>query len=233
MVKTVVGIGCSHTAGCELDGKNGTSEYNRQNAFPGQIAKELNCNLINLGFNGGSNQYINRATTQFIANNFKNIQDYFFVIGWTSPERMELRYNDLSKYVFEPHPDNMDTKYVPLSLGQKDNIKMPLKRVTHCALDVFDRVMMLDHWAMYALNLQSLFKQYDIKYIMCNTCVPLEFTNNSKNIESMLDKNNYYMDQTYYHYSHKVKRHPKSLSNHFGIRAHQDWAAKLIMELRI
>lgn len=233
MIKTVVGIGCSHTAGCELDGRNGTSEYNRQNAFPGKIAKLFGYDLINLGFNGGSNQYICRATTQFIANNFKNIQEYLFVIGWTSPERMELRYNDLSAYTFDPHPDNMDTKYVPFSLGQQDKIKMPLKRVTHCAPNVFDRVMMLDHWAMYVLNLQNLFKSYNIKYIMCNTCVPLEFTKNSCNIEPLIDKTNYFLEDTFFNYSFYVKHHKKSLSNHFEEPAHIDWAEKLIRECRL
>ncbi len=231
MPKTVVAIGCSHTAGSEIDGEF-TSDYNRKNSYAGQIAKHLDCDIINLGFNGGSNQYICRAATQFVTQNHYKINEYFFVIGWTSPSRMELRYDGRSTQEFDPTPPGMDPKYVPFSLGQKDNIKLPLGKVTPYAVDIFETSMMFDHWAMYIMSLQNLFLHYKVPYIMCNTCVPLEYTKNSKATSAHIDRRYYYLGDNFYDYS-TSKAHTSSQHNHFGEQAHIDWANKLTKELKL
>ena len=78
---TLVTIGCSHTAGAMLDGRNGTSWKNKELSFGGLLAKKYNMSHYCLGVPGGSNEYIYKSTIKFINNFMHDHDDYIFLLG--------------------------------------------------------------------------------------------------------------------------------------------------------
>jgi hypothetical protein len=191
---TLVTIGCSHTAGSMIDGKNGTSWFNKQHSFGGLLAKRYGINHYNLGVPGGSNQYIYRSTIRFINNFMHNQDDYIFLIGWTSTNRIELRYPENSSYVHKAIGDFLDTKYVPFTIGTDSRLyhTKELKELDKFCPLIFYENQLESDWAVYAYTLQSIFKNKNLKYYMFNTCHKLPVNNDNRDIVDKLDTDFYY-----------------------------------------
>lgn len=191
---TLVTIGCSHTAGSMIDGRSGTSWFNKQHSFGGLLAKKYGINHYNLGVPGGSNQYIYRACVRFINNFMHDHDDYIFLIGWTSTNRIELRYPENSNYVHQLIGDFLDTKYVPFTAGT--DIKLwhtnELKELDKlCPLLLYENQLESD-WAVYAYTLQNIFKNNNLRYYMFNTCHELPINDDNQDIVNALDTNHYH-----------------------------------------
>ena len=71
-MKILAAFGCSHVNGSMLDGKNGSSEYNIRNGFPGMLAKKYGYQLHNISKPGGSNQFIHRSVIHYVHNHVKD-----------------------------------------------------------------------------------------------------------------------------------------------------------------
>jgi hypothetical protein len=174
MSKTLVALGCSHTAGSELFEGIGDHPNNRINSYAGTLAKKLNYEYINLAVNGGSNDLIFRRTIEFINININNIDQYVFLIGWTSSARTELRYADDNNYIHDTLIEDYfyDSKYIPITVGTvPEVIKDPRMRkmIVKNSDILMETNQCADKWANYAFALQKIFEAYNLKYFMFNT----------------------------------------------------------------
>ena len=216
-----------------IDGQNGTSEVNKQNSFAGQIAKRLKAKHYNLSLNGASNQYIFRIANQVLSQ-VTDSSSTFFIIGWTSPTRLELR-NDTSK--FPGHPEGYDDHYIPFSVGaNKENFSKEYKRLlSNYGPALCNTTMLIDHWTCYCIALQNLFAQHKIRYIMCNTMQPIEQTGNNSEMIKMIDTSNYYkpfdVDASFYNWA--TPNYKRTTCHHFPLKAHKDYAVKIMKEMKL
>jgi hypothetical protein len=194
---TLVAIGCSHTHGSALDGYGGIamSGYNKEHCFAGLLNKKYNfTNYYNLGLPGGSNQYIMRSISKFILEHMDPDEDYIFLIGWTSTERIELRYPDSTNHEHSVETDLFDRKYIPFTLGTDLNLfhSGEVRRLMGYSPLIFDEELLSNDWAAYAYSAQQMFKNNNIKYYMFNTCFELPVTEWNKPIIDALDTTHYY-----------------------------------------
>lgn len=231
MTSKVYSIGCSHTNGCMIDGNNGTSDFNKDNSFAGQIAKQLKAKHINLALNGASNQYIFRVANQVVAD--MDTTDSLFIIGWTGATRLEMRSTD---EIFTGHPEGMDAKYIPYSLGALSKFFPKIyQRILKFAPYICDSTMLYDHWACYCVSLQNLFEKHNIKYIMCNTIEPLKETDNNKGILRTINQNYYYQpfnsESVFFNWADR--KYKKTPCWHYPKEAHVEYAIKLMKEMNI
>lgn len=213
-MKTLVAIGCSHTAGSELYNGKGDCIENRNLSYAKKVADKLGYNYINLGLNGGSNDYIFRSTIEFVNKNIENIDNYVFLIGWTSAPRIELRFDDENDYLFARHSDIdfYDKKYVAITAGTDASLFEDRRfgKLTKKYNDILmEDVFTSDKFANYAFSLQSIFELYKVKYFMFNTLHgQRETKNNKKTIESLVKNPRYYKatdhDNTFFFYCRDV-----------------------------
>jgi hypothetical protein len=203
---TLVAVGCSHMAGCELDVVNKDSEYNRQNCFAARTAKNLGFDYYNLAVAGASNQFIHRKIVEFITTHVKKDEDYFFLVGWTTPGRIEIRYRDNSLYSFEAYADFHDSKYFPLTVGtEKHIIQDPkMRKLTKFVDVIFDDVLKDNEAATLAWSTQEILKNNNFKYYMINTCSGLTRNNYNSKIIDNIDKQYFYepadKNSSYFYY---------------------------------
>lgn len=190
----LVTIGCSHSAGSMIDGRNGTSWYNKQHSFGGVIAKKYQMSHFSLGVPGGSNQYIYRSTIRFVNNFMNDSDDYIFLIGWTSTNRIEMRYPENSPYTHKVIGDFLDTKYVPFTVGTDPALyhTRELKQMDRLCPLIFYENQLESDWAVYAYTLQKLFANKKLKYYMFNTCHDLPVNKDNVDIVQALNTELYY-----------------------------------------
>lgn len=195
MKPTLVAIGCSHTAGSELYNEISEHPKNRDLAYSKKIADKLGMDYINIAVNGGSNDYIFRSTIEFVNNNIRNIQNYRFLIGWTSSLRIELRYHDDDKYSYFKDTDHLsfyDNKYIPITSGMDYDLiddKSIRSIVKKYKVDLLENTLCADKFANYAFSLQSILELHKIKYFMYNTIHGQVPTKNNKNTIKQLSRN--------------------------------------------
>lgn len=228
----IVSVGCSHTHGSMLDGKNGTSEWNKSNTFGPTLAKKYGFGFYNLGLPGGSNEYIYRATIHFLNNYMEDNEDYIFLIGWTSVGRIEFRYSSDNEYYHDTRGDFIDKKYVPFTNGMNPQLfKEPkFKKLHKLSPLLFNDTKFLDEWSIQALMLQKVFENKNIKYLMFNTCQELMETKNNKKIIENLNKQTYIdplnSDSTFLYWSLN-KGFKKTECWHLKLDAHNAWSEVL------
>lgn len=191
---TLVTIGCSHTAGSMIDGVSGTGFYNSNHSFGGLLAKKHNMNHYQLGRPGASNQYIYRSTLHFINNYLNPNDDYIFLIGWTSTNRIELRYPEHTSDVHTSTGHFVDSKYIPFTAGTDPKLfsTREVRQLSELSPLLFYESQLESDWAVYAYTLQTVLKHHNLKYYMFNTCHELPQNNDNKNIIEQLDKDFYY-----------------------------------------
>lgn len=191
----IAAFGCSHTAGTALDGVIGSqNNYNKHHSFTGLIASKYNAEkYTNMGVPGGSNQFIYRMITKYVAQNKNDLDDTLFLIGWTSTNRFELRYLDQSPHTHSSVADNIDKKYIPFSMGTDPKLYHTgeVRRMLAYAPLLFDEDILLNNWATYAYTVQELCKNLKINFLMYNTCHELIETNWNKSIIDKIDKSTY------------------------------------------
>jgi len=191
-MKTLVAVGCSHTAGADIDG-NPASYYNRQNCFAAQLANKLGYEYINVSVNGASNQFIHRKVIEYITNYMESPKEVFFLIGWTSSDRMELRYSENSNFEHNNLADLEDRKYFPFTSGTHKNLILDdkMKKLNKFIDILFDYHLKENERATLAYSTQQILKSLEIPYFMFNSCNGIERTEYTGPI---LDK----IDKTYY-----------------------------------
>ena len=94
--------GCSHSAGSEIEASGiGEGNYNRDNSFGAQFAKQLDCTYTNIAYPGASNDYISRTTLYWILDNPTLAKDTLFLIHWTGTDRTEYFYDSGKTTAFD------------------------------------------------------------------------------------------------------------------------------------
>jgi hypothetical protein len=107
--------GCSHSAGSEIEGSGiGEGNYNRENSFGAQFAKQLGCTYTNIAYPGASNDYIARTTLYWMLDNKELAKNTLFLIHWTGTDRTEYFYDAGSTTAFDFIPFRPDTKVTHL-----------------------------------------------------------------------------------------------------------------------
>lgn len=137
-MKNVVCIGDSFTYGDELE--------DRSMAWPSLLANNLNCNVINLGTPGGSND-------KFIRQIFEEYKNFdLIILSWTHPCRFEIKVENV---------------FVGMSPGiaevRNNSWAIEYYKKYYSNFDAHFR------WLVNVLMLQSFFKQTNQKYIFCST----------------------------------------------------------------
>ena len=215
-----------------IDGKNGTSLYNKENAYGPQLAKLNDFNFLNLGVPGASNTYIFRATINFLQKHLQEQEDYIFLIGWTSENRMEMRYDENNKFTHETIGDLIDKKYLPLTAGTSKGLIRTYhhRKMLDLSPLFYDTVQAHDEWASYAFGLQKILSEKNKKYLMFNTCIKLQETCNNKNIIKKLDTAKYLHlekeEEVFLHWALN-RGFKKTKCWHHGLEAHIAWAEYL------
>ena len=264
--KIFLSFGCSHTAGSEIDGR-GDSDYNRQHSYGAKLAEKFGYDEhLNFAQCGGCNQRIFVLTTQVINEIIHNENtlipysdaEYFFLIGWTSLNRFELRYSDDNKYVYTQcgaAGDNIDPKVIPTCIGMEPQLihERDLQRTAEHIPYITNPMIMADYLASYVFSVQQLCKAHNIKYYMFNSienfCKTDGMHSNRLNTEEMLyrpgnlniykhiDRSCYYHPESYelnyYRWCTNVKGHDNRSNKywHLGEEAHQDWADHIYPEI--
>jgi len=96
---------------------------------------------------------------------------YFFLIGWTSLNRFDLRYdNDETYDQCGDAGDKLDSKIVPACVGMNPNIihDKDLRRTIEHLPYITDNVVMSDQLASYIFAMQTMLETNNIDYYMFN-----------------------------------------------------------------
>jgi hypothetical protein len=203
---TLVAIGCSHMAGCELDIKNKDSYYNRQNCFAARVAKHFGYNYKNLSVAGGSNQFIYRKLIEFITTHTDKNEKYFFLLGWTSHERMELKYSNDNSYTFNTLADYCDNKYFPFTSGTEPKIilESKIRKLSKFADVLFESDLKETETATLVWSAQEILKHHKFNYYMINSCSNIKRTKYNDQIVNKIDKKYFYnpeeLESSYFYY---------------------------------
>jgi hypothetical protein len=140
-----------------------------------ELARNLNMDSLNLGNNDTSNELIFTDVTKFVCQN--DMEDFFVLIGWTSPYRRDLFWKDT---VFTYRPD------------VREYIDNGVNVMHKCDVALFDDHLISQQWVTYALSLQLMLKAQGIKYYMYNTQSAMLYNqSNMKKIQKI--------DPTHYH----------------------------------
>lgn len=202
-MKTLVSIGCSHMAGSECDGKGTDTPIQRSKSFPARIAKDINYNYIDYSVPGASNESTFRKLVEFVTEN-TNYKDYFFLIGITSPYRLELKYSKDNNYVhgtcLDPAIQEQEKKYFPLTSGTMDSIiQEKSMRALKTNLSLWNEELREHQTIVIAYAIQRICISLNLNYFILNTCHELWPNGREK---SLAICNN--LDWTYY--DHPLER---------------------------
>lgn len=236
-MKILVAVGCSHTHGSMIDGVNGSSHYGVRNGFPGMIAKENGYELINISKPGGSNQYIHRMTCKYLNYHLNPKAEYLFLLGWTSVDRIELRYEDSTTYKHITRGDHIDYKNVPFTANSDKKVfhSPEIKEMLDYTPLLFSSTQLIDSWASYVIALQNIFKHKGINYYMHNTCMELRKTKNNITLLENIDLTRYYspfkeQDSLVHHNLRKDLFMTPCW--HFREDGHREWASVLSSNMK-
>lgn len=231
--------GCSHTAGCEIDGTY-ESAYNRENAFGPQIAKRLNIPFTNNALNGASNDYITRTTVHWILDNPDLAKNTLFFINWTSAERAEYFYNDkkFSKNLWWNIPYVPDTQVGHISHSYAAG--MPKEYLRNAKIVSSHLFLNSTHSEINRYNniiyLQTILKAMGLKYIFRNGFTCSVDDNRYSNYIKQIDRVNFFgltdINETYFEHCEN-KGFPRSSSDfwHLPLEAHNYWANKIYHDI--
>ena len=242
-MKTLVAIGCSHTKGAEL--YNGLAHHleNENLSFAKSLADKLGYNYINLSLNGGSNDYIFRTTVEFFTQNINHINDYAFLIGWSSCNRLELHYHDdedLSTYSLSSTPV-LDKKYIPVVAGMNTK-NLQSNRWESLVANYVDLLINQtqgsEKLANYAYVLQNLFEKHNVNYLMFNTINEIFTTPSNEATIKLLNTETYIEpfehNFAFFWYCKNILGYQDVTAyGHHKKPAHDDWAEYLYSKITL
>ena len=84
MIKRLYTIGDSWTYGDEL-------ENPKKECWPSVLSKDIGCELVNMGSNGGPNDWMFRKTIEWVSCQ-ENLDDTILIVAWSEPNRREENY---------------------------------------------------------------------------------------------------------------------------------------------
>lgn len=123
------------------------------------LAERLGIDCDNRAENDTSNSRIHRNIVKYVISNPNT--DNIFLIGWTSPYRLDAEYQN--EY-FTYRPNKHDYPFLRMNkLHLYDNY-------------LFDKIVLNQKWASIIYGIQQLLDAHGIKYYMFNTQQNLEFS---------------------------------------------------------
>jgi hypothetical protein len=184
-----------------------------------KLGNYFNFEIENHALGGGSNPRILRTTFDFLNQKKSCIQDYFFVIGWTSWEREEWLFENQYYQV-----NASGTNIVPTGLQQryKDWI---------CDSNLISQVTKSKSLHNEIFNLHKKLLESNIKHLFFNALMPFQHevksnpdTRSNWGINYIAPYDN---DLSYYWYLKKQGFVPDG-GNHYDTTAQECWADFLI-----
>ena len=122
-----------------------------------------------------------------------------------------------------------------IKIDELKDFSKEYKRLLNDAPALCNITMLIDHWTCYIIALQNLFAQHKIRYIMCNTMQPIEQTSNNSDMIKMIDTSNYYkpfdVDESFYNWANL--NYERTPCHHFPLKAHKDYAVKIMKEMKL
>lgn len=157
--------GCSFTYGYELDNP-------KLHCWPTLLANKLGAELVNDAVSGGTNQ-------RTLYHTIKNLNGFdLYVIAWTTNTR----------FTFYKSDNNFEINFNPLLINhlyQNDSFYADWGKTLYAVW--YNELYAFKQWLQQIIQLQSLFKQHNKKYLMVNTSsnnLDKWSTNQSQFIES-------------------------------------------------
>lgn len=153
-MKKLIVNGCSYAAGNEL-------ALPEISAWPVLLANKLGRSLTNLAESASSNKRIFRTTLEYCSE-LDNTSDYFFIIGWSQPTRIEFYLDRYDRY-YQATPTNLNMyETFPEANAVARNHFQYQAGTLGDGMNTMENI----------IALQSLFKARGIRYLMFNTFAP-------------------------------------------------------------
>jgi hypothetical protein len=191
--------GCSHAAGCEIDG-NQDSRHNRDHSFGNVLAAKLNRKPINIALSGSTNQGIARTTLEWYEKCFDpDTMDLMILLSWTESTRMEIptyrpthyeQWNQSSDFLSE-----VSKGFFRVNFGYKGTHKDEQEMIARChdfMVDPMNQVYLETISACMVLKMQYFCRLNNIPYLMCNT---MHMFSDDEHLDFYLSQ----IDQTHYY----------------------------------
>lgn len=200
MRKIALIAGCSHTAGCEIDGQL-DSRYNRENSYGALLARKLGYEPVNIAISGSSNTGIARSIQRWFSEQYDPSQmEVFVIVGWTECNRLEVPANDIGQDYCTGNnfaADWYDTTagdYYRVNLGWLGANAYEKSMVPGYHRFMVDNPRMLELWSInQILLIQYFLKSINIPYLMCHTMHLLEQNDHyTPTYLKMVDTDHYY-----------------------------------------
>lgn len=141
----------------------------------GLLAKRLDLDFVNLAQLDTSNSRIHKTIVKYIINN--NTDNSVFLIGWTSPYRLDAEYNN--EYFSYRNDSHNYPNLVMNKLHKYDDY-------------LFDRIVISQRWASILYGVQQMLSCHQIKYFMFNTQHHLEYNTYTEKVIRSLNNKLYY-----------------------------------------
>lgn len=189
-------VGCSHSAGSEIDG-NEDSTYNRNHAFGSLLVSKLGYEPLNISLSGSANSGIARSILQWFKTEYNpDEMDVFVCIGWTESSRLEIprmcNYTEGNKAV--PWYDESANSYWRINFGWEGNNDEERAVIPKYHEFMAENQLILENWvATDVLMIQYFLKSLNIPYVMCNTMYM--FTPNEHFTQYLVNN----IDETHYY----------------------------------
>ena len=174
MYKTLFANGDSFIFGDELDNPS-------KDVWVTKLGNRLNMDVVNLGESGGGNQRIMRTTTEWILDYFyydptyRTAKNLYVIIGWSSPDRIELRMDRsmFEQLALESHNDDLVkyrkeldgklyTPIVPVISKRRDD-----EFHKYWVNNFYDRFGSLESTAHCIYHTQQLLETHGVNYDFC------------------------------------------------------------------
>jgi hypothetical protein len=234
--KILLGLGCSHASGAEIDGHM-NSEYNRNNSFGAKLAEMLGRKFISVATSGATNNTIARMAIEWIENNYvEDEMDLFVLCPWTEPTRMEVPsnmpiwYNEVDVGIHYHSKTYHNFHRVNLGLTEDDGF--PGDILTYQKFMADNQTFLQIGAANLVLQIQYYCNSKNLPYLMCNT---MNMFDENKWINFYLDRidKSRYMECLenekcfFWYYRNDGYENPKARYWHHNEIPHQMYAEKL------
>lgn len=245
MERLLVINGCSHSAGSEIPGAGiGDGRECRDQSFGALLAAELNRTPVHLALPGGSNDWIHRVSTAWLADHKNQIDagelDVMFLVHWTACERTEYRFTD-NPYNHQFIDYDYDDYYKSFSIGTP----APTSGLPKTVFETFSKMFVdgTDYWSdnkiKNIVSLQSILKSNNCSYWFGNAFDTFVPTKTYNSLIKLIDTKYYpYLndrDKSYYWMCKNAGFDNQDKTNkiwHLGKDAHEYYTKFLLEEIK-
>ena len=233
-------VGCSHSAGSEIDGKQ-DSRYNRDNAFGSILATKLGYRPLNISINGATNTGIARSILMWFDENYDpDAMEVYVIVGWTESSRLEIPAKHRPSDFHSGNPsiewyDSSANSYLRINYGWSGSTDFEKSIISGYQKFMEENETYLEYRAASeVLLVQYFLKSLNVQYVMCNTMHM--FVPNDHYVSyllKMIDNRYYYNYNTsqdksfFWKYKNLGYENPKAKYWHHSEEPHKLYAEEL------